>query len=161
MDEMISIHDLPEQDVLAIRAHRPTVEIPTFLGSSFEQLYARLALLGVTPAGPPFVIYHAFEPERIDAEVCVPYAGVLESDGSVTTRHLPATMAARMLHIGPYDTIGGAYAAVEAWTHEHGYEPSGPVRECYLNGPGDGVSPAEYRTEVLLPIAPVPVGAGR
>jgi effector-binding domain-containing protein len=160
MGETISIHDLPEQDVLAIRAHRPTVEIPTFLGTSFEQLYGRLALLGATPAGPPFVIYHAFEPSMIDAEVCVPYAGTVASNGTVTTRHLPATMAARTLHVGPYDTIGGAYAAVEAWTHEHGYEPSGPVRECYLNGPGDGVSPAEYRTEVLLPIAPVAVGAG-
>jgi effector-binding domain-containing protein len=39
------------------------------------------------------------------------------------------------------------------WIEGHGYQPSGPPIEKYLNGP-DEVPPAEYRTEIAIPIAP-------
>jgi hypothetical protein len=34
------------------------------------------------------------------------------------------------------------------------------MQERYLNGPGDGVPPAEYRTEIEIPVVPAPVPVG-
>jgi effector-binding domain-containing protein len=54
--------------------------------------------------------------------------------------------------VGPYEDLGGAYRALTEWIDRNGLEVAGPVQERYLNGPGDLVSPAEYRTEVEIPI---------
>ncbi len=59
---------------------------------------------------------------------------------------------ARTLHVGPYEALGGAYDAVTDWIRGRGFELAGPMRERYLNGPGDNVTPAEYRTEVEIPV---------
>jgi effector-binding domain-containing protein len=77
--------------------------------------------------------------------------------GRIQDRVLPAMTVATTLHIGPYEEFGHAYAALTDWIDLHHAETAGPVRERYLNGPGDGVAPAEYRTEVEMPIVAPPV----
>ena len=61
---------------------------------------------------------------------------------------------ARTLHVGPYEDLGAAYRALTEWIDRNGLEAAGPVQERYLNGPGDGATPAEYRTEVEIPVVP-------
>jgi effector-binding domain-containing protein len=160
MDYPIAVQDLEAQPIISIRGRHSQAEIPAFLGRSFGLLFGHLKLLGVEPAGPPFVIYHAFGPVGIDAEVCVPVATVVSAAGGVQARVLPSMTVAGTLHIGPYEALGAAYDAIQDWTRGHGFEAAGPMRERYLNGPGDNVSPAEYRTEVEVPVAaalaPVP-----
>jgi hypothetical protein len=75
MSYVISPRLAPAQDVVSLRASIAGAAVPEFLQRSFRQLFGRLHLLGVTPAGAPFVIYHAFEPE-IDAEACVPVPAI-------------------------------------------------------------------------------------
>lgn len=58
------------------------------------------------------------------------------------------------LHVGPYEDLGAAYAALEDWIRQRGYEIAGPFQERYLNGPGDGVTPSDYRTVVEIPVRP-------
>ena len=74
---------------------------------------------------------------------------------------LPAMTVARTLHVGPYVGLVQAYAAVTDWIRDNGWQPSGPVREEYLTGPGAGTSPAAFRTEVAIPIEHALVGAAR
>jgi effector-binding domain-containing protein len=64
------------------------------------------------------------------------------------------------LHVGPYDALGEAYSAVTRWIGERGLAIAGPFRERYLNAPDEVSSPAEYRTEIQVPVveAAVPVG---
>lgn len=155
MPALIETVDLPDEPIVAIREHHAAVEIPAFLASAFADLFGRLGLLGVHPAGPPFVIYHSFGPD-IDAEVCVPVGRPVEaSGGRVESRTLPAATVARTLHVGPYDQIGPAHLAVTDWLADHDLRPVGPVRERYLVGPGDAVAPRDYRTEVEVPVLPV------
>lgn len=152
----IVLHDLETQPIVSIRGRHAEAEIPAFLGRSFGLLFGHLKLLGVDPAGPPFVIYHAFGPAGMDAEVCVPIASPVAATGAVEGRVLPAMTVARTLHVGPYEALGGAYDAVTDWIRGRGSELAGPMRERYLNGPGDNVSPAEYRTEVEIPVVAAP-----
>ena len=63
------------------------------------------------------------------------------------------------LHIGPYDELPNAYAALSGWIAQNGLEPVWPVRERYLNEPGPDVPPTAYRTVIAMPIAEVAVPA--
>lgn len=131
--------------------------MPTFIGRSFGELYEHTRLLGVETVGEPFIIYHAFEPECIDAEVCLSIAGEMIAAGRIKARVLPAATVAWTLHIGPYDELGTAYGALLGWVGQHGLEAVGPMRERYLNEPGPDVPPTEYRTLIEVPIAEIAI----
>jgi effector-binding domain-containing protein len=152
MDYSFSILDTAPQPIVSIRERHATGELPAFIARTFGSLFQRLGEIGSAPAGPPFVIYHEFTPDTIDAEVCVPVGRVLPGFDAFASRVLPASIVVRTVHVGPYDELGAAYEAMTDWIRTHGAETAGPVRERYLNGPGDGVRPAAYRTEVEMPI---------
>jgi effector-binding domain-containing protein len=150
-------HELGTQPILSIRKHCPQADIPAFIGRCFGDLYGRLGMLGVEPAGPPFVIYHEFGPDAIDAEVCVPVGESVAAAAPIVARTLPAMTVARTLHVGPYDQLGDAYAALTDWMARTDHVADGPMFERYLNSPDEVASPAEYRTEIEVPIGPAAV----
>ena len=156
----INQHDLRAQPVISLRDRLDQGQLQAFFGRAFGDLYAHLGRHGVPPRGEPFVIYHAFGPDGIDAEACVPVPTAVPVTEPVTYQELPAVTVVDTLHVGPYEELGHAYEALSAWIDDHGFEAAGPVRERYLNEPGPSVSPATYRTIVQIPIAPVPVAAG-
>ena len=153
-----ALHRLPEMTVLAIRESVDEAGFPGFLGAAFPELFTHTGTHGVVVTGHPFVIYHAFGPDAIDAEVCVPVAGPAPEAGRITAHALPAETVVRTLHVGSYDELGQAYAALETWATDHGYVSAGPHRERYLNGPDATSSPADYRTEIDLPVVAVEAG---
>lgn len=158
MSYVIATRDVPEQPVMSIRAQAAMASISEFLGRAFEELYGHAGRTGVVTIGPPFVIYHAFDPSEVDAEVCIPIVGTAEPAGRITTRVVPAATVAHTLHVGPYDKLKIAYDAITAWVAEQGLEVAGPYREHYLTGPE--VPPDQIRTEIELPVVPAPVAAG-
>lgn len=152
--------DLRPQPVISIRERLGQGQLQAFFGRAFADLYAHIGRHGVPPRGEPFVIYHAFGPDGVDAEVCLPVPTLLPETERVGYHELPAVTVVETLHVGPYDELGRAYQALSDWIHDHGLEAAGPVRERYLNEPGPGVPPTTYRTIVQVPIAPaaLPVG---
>jgi effector-binding domain-containing protein len=152
--------EVPSQAVVSIRDRVAPAKLPDLIGSAFADLYSRLALLGVHANGEPFLIYHRVSDTSIDAEVCVPVGEPVSASGRVVSRTLPACSVAMTLHVGPYDALGAAYSAVTSWIGERGLAIAGPFRERYLNAPDEVSSPAEYRTEIQVPVveAAVPVG---
>jgi effector-binding domain-containing protein len=159
MEYQVASHHLEPQAIVSIRGRIPQDDLPAFMKRAFSDLFGRLRLLGCDPAGPPFAIYHAFGADGIDAEASVPIAAPVVATGKVESRVLPAMTVARTLHVGPYEDLGNAYAAVSHWITDHGFTAAGPFQERYLNGPGDRVAPSDYRTEIELPIVPEVVAA--
>lgn len=155
-----AIHEQPAVDVLSIRDQVPADTFPAFLGVAFPELFGHIGRHGVAVIGHPFVIYHAFGPAVIDAEVCVPYAGAAPTDARIRSRELAATTIVQTLHVGPYEALGEAYAALAEWVDDHGYASAGPVRERYLFGVSDTADPADYRTELDQPVSVVPASVG-
>ncbi len=159
MDYLIATHHLEPQAIVSIRDRRKQDDLPGFLKAAIPGLLGRLRLLGVVPAGPPFVIYHEFGAQGIDAEASVPIGEPISTTGKIQSRVLPAMTVARTVHLGPYEKLGDAYTALWNWIRSHGFEIAGPVQERYLNGPGDYVGPSEYRTEIEMPIVPAVIVA--
>lgn len=156
----INQHDLRPQPVISIRERIEQENLPTFFGRAFSELYAHLGRHGVPPRGEPFVIYHAFGPDGMDTEVCVPVPTVMPVTDRIGYRELPAVAVVDTLHVGPYEGLGQAYQALADWMEDHGFEAAGPVRERYLNEPGPDVPPATYRTVVQIPVRPIAVPVG-
>ncbi len=159
MDYIVTTEHLEPRSIVSIRDRNLRGDLPGFLAAAFPELFERLRVLGVSPVGAPFVIYHEFGVDGIDAEVCLPVPHTVAAEGRVQSRSLPAMTVARTLHVGPYEDLGAAYGAVSAWVARHGFEGAGPIQERYLNGPGDGVAPGGYRTEIEMPIIPLHVTA--
>ncbi len=161
MDYPVATYQIGSQPIVSIRARTSQTDLPRLLQAAFAELFGRLGTLGVNPSGPPSVIYHEFTPDGVDAEVCVPIRSAVVGEGRIQSRVLPPMTVARTIHVGRYEDMEGAYAAVADWITRHGLEAAGPVQERYLNGPGDAATPLEYRTEVEIPVvpaaAPIPV----
>lgn len=155
MNYDIHVRQLPPQVVATERCHATLAE----LGKVMHATLAKVAS-SVEPAeaaqGAPFGVYYnePFRPEDIDVEMGLPVAPdakVAETKG-IHRRELPGGPVAYTVHVGPYSSIGAAYEALHTWIEGHGHKRTGPPREIYLVGPGQGVKPADYRTEIEVPI---------
>ncbi len=150
----IATHDVERQPIIAIRDRCTPDGISELIGTSVAALYGSTDRLGATPAGPPVVLYHAFGPAEVDAEVCLPIERAVSTTDGIVGRVLPAATVACTLHVGPYDELHWAHAVLMDWVGDHGFDMTGPVRERYLSGPDEQVAPDEYRTELEIPIVP-------
>lgn len=67
-------------------------------------------------------------------------------------RRLPATRALCIYHKGSYDLLGEAYAYIMNYAAENGYKITGFFRESYIDGIWNKDDPADWLTEIQLPI---------
>ena len=131
------------------------------LGQLFGELLSYVQQFGMAAAmAPPLAIYYdaEYREQDADVEVAVPLAGGqrLRSTARISIHTLPAIHAASLVYAGSYETLTGAYSSLWFWTQSHGYRAAGPNREVYLQGPGPGIEPARYVTEVQVPVQRLP-----
>lgn len=153
---------MPAYEVVVKKVDRQKVAsvrdvIPTYgdVGQLFGEVFGYLGSQGVAPVGPPLAIYHdgEYREKDVDAEVAVPVADKVSGKGRVKSKELPAVARmACVIHHGGYDSISQAYNAIMTWIDKNGYRITDHDREIYLVGPGPGVDPASYVTEIQLPV---------
>lgn len=129
----------------------PAREIGPWLAEAYRTLAKVIAAHGTSPSGPPFARYHRLEAGRVAVEAGFPVVTAIESDGDVRPSYLPGGPAAATVHVGAYEEIGPAYAALAAWVSEHGGKPAGDAWESYLSDPSKVTDPSTLRTEVVQP----------
>ena len=146
---------LKRVDPIGVAAVRDV--IPTYgdVSRLFGEIFACLGRKRVRPSGPPMAIYYDPEYRERDADVeaAVPVSEPVTDGERVTFRELPGVeVMASVVHEGSYDTIGEAYSTLMRWIEENGYRIAGHSREVYMRGPGEGIDPAHYVTEVQIPV---------
>jgi uncharacterized RDD family membrane protein YckC/effector-binding domain-containing protein len=129
---------VPEPTIVS-RDAEPYLSIPVAvtmesIGPAIPQAYAKLSAWmsahGVEPAGAPFVRYNLIDMEReLQIEVGVPVRPGTAGDGPVLAGVIPGGRYASLTHIGPYEKLYDANAALQAWAAERGlaFEQSGPA----------------------------------
>ncbi len=139
-DQPVVVKEVPEVQVVGVRRTIAMKDINQLFPEAARKMRAR-------PAGPPMSLYYdtEFDPEHVDVEVLFPVTARGE-------RTLPGRTVASVVHVGPYDAVSPVYAKIFAWVNENKRRVVGPPREIYLVGPESGKSPAEYVTEMQLPI---------
>ena len=145
----ITVREEPERTVLVMEG-TTTADLHVAAGTSLARdLLDRFARLGRRPLGPVMCLLPPAPDERVILQMCAAVADAPPGERVVT---LPAGPVAAARHVGPYEEIGLAEHALHAWAEEHGWEPSGAIREVYLNDPMR-VAPEAIETDVLLPVS--------
>jgi effector-binding domain-containing protein len=141
-------------------AYLPTHGSVRQMKEPFRRLYAAVDEAGLVPAGPPMARFdlNLDDPDDADFEVAVPIAvdpdTTLPSKiGDARTGTLPAHYALVTTHEGPYEEIGAGYETLTEELNSLGYAVTGPASEVYLVGSDSDADPADYVTEVRVPVA--------
>ena len=141
------------QPALTIRTHAAVQDLPQLFGRAYGAIMQYMGEAGTQPAGMPFTAYYDLNMQNLDVEVGFPVSVQVAGKGEIQPSEFPGGTLATVWHIGPYDQIGAAYDALNAWIKEKGYQPAGPVYEIYYSEPE--TPPEQIRTQVVFPVKPV------
>ena len=105
--------------------------------------------------GAPLFCYYSMNPETKygELDLCVPTAETPIGNG-IKVKELPRIKALCITYVGSYETMQGAYAAIDSYAAEHGIQIQPPFREVFIKGPGmfSKGNPDKYITEIVFPI---------
>jgi len=159
MNESPRIEQRAAQPYAAIRTRVTMAQIPDACPPLIGQVLEWLRSRGLSPSGPPFFRYAAFEGEHEVIDVGFPVARALDQgDGRVSVGVFPAGRYLTVKHWGHYSGIGNATKALLA----HG-EAQGLVWDASADGsqwaariewyPTDPMAepdPAKWLTELAI-----------
>ena len=151
MTYTITKKTLSETPILYMRRRVQQSEIGAALGELLPGVYAYAMKNGIPLAGQPVCRYCEWSNAGVTLEAGIPVATPAQGEGDVLAGALQAGSAATTVHVGPYDSLHGAHAAIEAWLGEHALKPAGDPWEVYVTDPGEVPNPAEWQTEVVWP----------
>ena len=88
-----------------------------------------------------------------DMELCVPTEATPSGNG-IEVKEMPRIKAVCVTHIGSYETLTSAYAAIDSYAEQNKLKLRPPFREVFIKGPGMFLkgNPDKYITEIQFPI---------
>ena len=139
--------------VAVVREVVPMRELTGYFDRVFHAVMAAAEAQGVAITGPPVAVYHGIPEEYVDVAAGFPTATpITPADGGVVASQLPGGCAARLLHVGSYDSLEQAYGRIVTWFGEQGLTPAEVMWESYLNEP-DPDDPDAAETLITWPVA--------
>jgi len=149
----IKIEEVKAQPAMTMRFRAKPEELGAKYAEAFGALFGYVMSNGGELAGPPFGRYHAMDEEGFEVEAGLPVSKPLAAKGEIKPSQLPGGTVATLIHVGPYERLGEAHAALEQWLEKNSKKPAGPVWESYITEPGGGESdPNKYETKIFLPL---------
>jgi effector-binding domain-containing protein len=131
--------------------------IPSYgeVGKLYGEIFKYVGRHRARPGGPAFSIYYdeGFRESDVDVEAAVPLSKDIPDGDRVKVRELSGVEEmACTVHKGSYDTFAEPYNRLLTWIEANGYRVCGPNREVYIKGPGLLTKPANYVTELQVPV---------
>ncbi len=152
MPYRVEIKEVAARPAAVVRFTAGVPEMGDKMGAAFGQVMQYVAQAGAQIAGPAIGYYEQLGDERFDVHAGFIVAAPIEGDGTVLPFELPAGKVATTMHVGPYETLPEAYAALAEQTKALGaeIEMGAPMWEEYLSGPE--TPPEQTQTLVYWPI---------
>jgi DNA-binding transcriptional MerR regulator len=147
----VNLKTVPDRPVLFVRERVTLPETGGVLRRAMAEACALLERRGARGAGAPYCAYPLPEEgEVVPVDSVVPTEAMLQGEGRVRSRLEPGGEVAFTVHVGPYEDLPAAFAAVAAWVGANGLEVSGALREIYHDhDPGPA---RRHRVEVQFPV---------
>ncbi len=153
--DQVTVKEVPEQPVLLIRDRAPLEKMSEVIPRAIAEVHAHLATVGAAFVGPPFVVCpFAGEDGMAEVETGWPVAEPFPGGGRVEYATLPACTVLSYEHHGHYEELDRSYRALEAFVERAGVTVAGPPRELHPTNPQEVLDPADWVTEIQLPIVP-------
>jgi effector-binding domain-containing protein len=113
------IEERAAQHYAGIQATVPMDGISAAVDEAFPELFGWLAGTGTAPAGPPFIRFLVIDMEALlQLELGVPVAAPMTETGRIRPGILPAGRYVVLRHIGNYDGLIDANAALQQWAQD-------------------------------------------
>ncbi len=122
----------------------------------FPELFGWLSARSIPPAGAPFVRYLTIDMDgELDIELAAPVSGQTPPDEHLRPGVLPAGRYVTLLHVGPYDELVQANAALDKWGRDSSLRwamDDGSIWrgriETHLTDPAEQPDPSRWQTEI-------------
>ncbi len=144
---------LTPQPAVVIRATARPDALGPVMGELLPAVSAYVEQSAVQSAGPLFARYLSMEGEEWEFECGMAVTAPVAGEGRIEPIELPGGDAITTIHTGSYETLGQSWEALYSWVAEHGKQPAETSWELYLTDPGEIPNPAEWRTELVQPLA--------
>jgi effector-binding domain-containing protein len=145
MPKEIEVVEVESSDAAVIEARLDMADIPAKIMPLMDRVWAFIRAGGVAGHGHNIWIYRHRSDGQMDVEIGVQVAAPFVARDGVVCIRTPGGRAAHAVHIGPYDQLRSAHAAVRAWCAEQGLNRAGVDWELYSDYDPD---PAKNRTDV-------------
>lgn len=151
MSTEVTVQRREPQAALVMRRRVTPAQMQQAMAECLPAVFAHCQQHGIQMAGPPFCRYLDMSRGHFSIEAGMPVVAA-EDSGEIAAIELPGGDLAIAVHEGPYDTLGDTHSRVEAWVDESDRVAAGPPWESYVTDPGTTPNPADWRTEVILPL---------
>lgn len=135
-----------------IHVTAPRDEIRTVMPVAIREILATLSSQGISPAGPLFDHHLKTSEHAFDFEVGFPIASPMQPTGRVKNGELPGGRIARAVMSGDYEGLADAWGEFRAWMKREGHMARSDFWQIFTAGPESGSNPADWRTELCLPL---------
>jgi DNA-binding transcriptional MerR regulator len=144
--------ELDEMIVASCRERINIKEVGRLIGKVYEAIYN----FSLQAVDSHMIILHNNESDDShgddwDIEVCIPVNKKVNSQ-SFSTKIIEGKPYAKTIHVGAFNELGKAHAAVIDWIKENGYEINGSPMEKYLTAKQAVFNPTSFEVEVYYPI---------
>lgn len=149
----ICIKNIPGCKVLSLRDIIPSHSEE---GNLWEELGAYANKIKVKKIVPGYSIYHdeGYKESDVDIEVTIITNEDIAGSDRIIVRQLEdVPEMAIVFHQGLFEEMGAAYHALGVWMSSNNYESNGPTRMMHHKGPWCENDPANYLTEIQIPVA--------
>ena len=142
----------PELRIGTVRHIGPYVRI----GRAFERLGALMNNATRPPNAQLLALYYddpqTTGADQLRSDAAITFPSGSEVPAGLIERRVPAGKYATTIHVGSYEHLGKAWAALRDAIAQQGLQPTGAVSyEVYLNDPMS-VAAGEQRTELFAPV---------
>jgi len=154
MNTQVIIKELPEVVVASMRTIVPSYD--TYF-DIVPKMGEYMQSVGAVCREPEycFTIYHdgEYRESDIDVEICEAVTAPCRESAKVKFKTIAAVPQAVCLqHRGPYETLRETYNQLFNWIEQNGYAPVDNPRESYIDGIWNKEDPADWLTEVQVPV---------
>ncbi len=148
-------HEMLEAELMVVIRHSGVTlaDLTTLFDRSFTALGEAMRAGLFVAVGPAIAVYHGDPQGVFDLEVGFPAMGAPTNDiptgaGTIHASALPAGRVAIVSHVGSYDGLGQAWAALASQADG---TPTGTWIEVYVSDPV--TTPADHlRTDLVMPV---------
>jgi DNA-binding transcriptional MerR regulator len=154
MNVPIEIRETTPARGISIEMKTRMDEIPQRFGEAMPKLVDVLQSNGVK-GGNDFAAYpdEEFDPQNMTIVIGISTdADIAPQDGGIEIRQYGGGRAIVATLEGPYDGMTQAWQEAWAWMAEHGHHRRGTAYELYRIGHAESQNPAEFVTEICIPI---------
>lgn len=155
MNYTIDVVALDVQPALCVRIRARPEELGQMFLNWLPRIHDVALAANADMAGMPYARYLNVSEPEFEVEIGLPTTDPLTGNGDIVSGLLPAGPAAVTWHIGHYEDLGDAHAALAAWVAANCRVAAGGPWEVYFADASDDDDPEQWRTKVVLPLFPL------